>query len=175
MEDFAILHKLELVLRDRLTANPKESYAASIYEKGIIRIMDKLGEEMNELMVAVACDKDERVVSEAADTYFHLLIFITFIGLPLDKLTNKLTNNPAASNEVPSDELAKQTAIRNASQSIGIIIARMVSFTKDDSSIKDDLIKDVNELFTHITQLHLSRNLGFGLVADELNTRVKPK
>lgn len=59
------------------------SYARSLFDGGAARIGEKVREEAEELVVAVASESDARVVSEAADLLFHAAVAVTSRRVPL--------------------------------------------------------------------------------------------
>lgn len=81
-EDF--LHHLESVIRDR-RANPSDnSYTASLFQKGINKIAQKVGEEAVELVIEAKDENDELFLNEAADLLFHYLVLLNAKGKKLD-------------------------------------------------------------------------------------------
>jgi phosphoribosyl-ATP pyrophosphohydrolase/phosphoribosyl-AMP cyclohydrolase len=88
-EDF--LAQLEEIIVDRRReANPETSYVARLFEKGINKIAQKVGEEAVELVIE-AKDHDEALfLNEAADLLFHYLILLNAKGYNLQDVTNVL-------------------------------------------------------------------------------------
>ena len=76
-----ILKKLGEVLEDRKTKASSESYVSSLYDKGIGEICDKVDEESKELINALKTESNDRIVSEAADLWFHSLIALSMKNL----------------------------------------------------------------------------------------------
>lgn len=75
------LGQLEQTLRERQASRPPGSYSASLFERGSAAIAQKVGEEATEVIVAaLAGEGRERVVSEAADLVFHLLVLLVEQG-----------------------------------------------------------------------------------------------
>jgi phosphoribosyl-AMP cyclohydrolase / phosphoribosyl-ATP pyrophosphohydrolase len=68
-----MLH-LDAVLLARKTSTAEASYTKSLYDAGPVRIGEKLREEADELARAVASEEASRVVSEAADVLFHVMV-----------------------------------------------------------------------------------------------------
>lgn len=75
------LARLQVVLDARKAATAEKSYTKSLYDGGAAKIGDKLREEADELAAAVASESDERVVSEAADVLFHLMVALRSRGV----------------------------------------------------------------------------------------------
>jgi phosphoribosyl-ATP pyrophosphohydrolase/phosphoribosyl-AMP cyclohydrolase len=69
-----LLTRLEAIVEERKSSTTEKSYTKSLYEKGVGVIGDKVREEADELAVALESETDERVVQEAADVIFHLLV-----------------------------------------------------------------------------------------------------
>jgi phosphoribosyl-ATP pyrophosphohydrolase/phosphoribosyl-AMP cyclohydrolase len=68
----------------------KGSYVVSLLEGGTPQIARKVGEEAVELAVAALAEDDERVVSEAADLWFHVLVLLRSRGLDPAALEDEL-------------------------------------------------------------------------------------
>ncbi len=75
------LARLEAVLDARKAATAETSYTKSLYDLGAAKIGDKVREEADELARALADETDERVVSEAADVVFHVLLALRSRGV----------------------------------------------------------------------------------------------
>jgi phosphoribosyl-ATP pyrophosphohydrolase len=68
------LDDLYTVIASRKGGNPKESYTASLFDKGIAKIAQKVGEEAVETLIDGVSGPKERVISESADLLYHLLV-----------------------------------------------------------------------------------------------------
>lgn len=81
---FTFLADLERVLAARKDADPKSSYTASLYNKGIKRIAQKVGEEgVETALAATVHDKDE-LKNEAADLLYHLTVLLQASDMSLN-------------------------------------------------------------------------------------------
>ena len=85
-----ILKKLNLVLEDRKSKNSEESYVSSLYKKGLDYTCGKIEEEADELINALKNEKKERIVSEAADLWFHSLVALSMKNLSSDDILIEL-------------------------------------------------------------------------------------
>ena len=85
-----LLSRLDEVLEARKRHAEEESYVASLYAKGIDHILKKVGEEATELVVAAKGTDRERVVSEAADLAFHVLVLLHHLDLDAADLLGEL-------------------------------------------------------------------------------------
>lgn len=68
------LQELEKVIRDRKNNPTEKSYTASLFEKGINKIAQKVGEEAVEIVIEAKDNNDELFLGEAADLMFHYLV-----------------------------------------------------------------------------------------------------
>ena len=87
-ESADILAKLAAVIESRKGADASTSYVASLFDKGTEKMAQKVGEEGVEL--ALASVTDGKVVSEAADLLFHMMILLSDKGLTLDDVAAEL-------------------------------------------------------------------------------------
>jgi len=79
--DNDIINELSEVLKSRRGADPESSYVASLYNKGLNRILEKVGEEASEVLIAAkdcapAEGRDSALVHEVADLWFHTLVML---------------------------------------------------------------------------------------------------
>lgn len=71
-----LITELESVIDHRRTEKPEDSYVAKLFEKGINKIAQKVGEEAVELVIEAKDDDPAKFKSEAADLLFHYLILL---------------------------------------------------------------------------------------------------
>jgi phosphoribosyl-ATP pyrophosphohydrolase/phosphoribosyl-AMP cyclohydrolase len=95
-----LLAELEAVLEARKGSNESASYTKSLYDAGAPRIGAKIEEESRELASALASDSDERVVSEAADVLYHLLVGLRWRSIPLRRVLAELARRLGVSGHV---------------------------------------------------------------------------
>ena len=87
-----VITELGRVLAERRGADPTESYVASLYAKGLNKILEKVGEEATEVIIAA---KDHRsdpseLVNEVADLWFHTLVMLCHLEIPPEKVLETL-------------------------------------------------------------------------------------
>ena len=85
------LEKLETVIEQRKAAAPDQSYTAKLYASGPSRIAQKVGEEAVELALASVQGDRKRIVSEAADLLYHLLVLLRYHDLTLAEVARELS------------------------------------------------------------------------------------
>lgn len=92
-----VLGELERTIGERATATAAASYTKSLLDGGAERIGVKLREEADELALAIAGESNERVVSEAADVIFHLLVALRLRGADLAEVAAELARRAGTS------------------------------------------------------------------------------
>jgi phosphoribosyl-ATP pyrophosphohydrolase len=90
MADDDTLDRLEATIRARKDTPAVRSYTASLFFQGRHKIAQKLGEEAVETVIAACSGDDSKIVSEAADLMFHLLVLLTDAGLGLEDVRREL-------------------------------------------------------------------------------------
>jgi phosphoribosyl-ATP pyrophosphohydrolase len=85
-----ILQAVYRVILERKGAPAESSYTASLMEKGVDKILKKIGEEATELVIAGKGGSRDEVVYEAADLFFHALVLLGYRDIPLDDVYAEL-------------------------------------------------------------------------------------
>ncbi|MFB6163295.1 MAG: phosphoribosyl-ATP diphosphatase [Halococcoides sp.] len=83
-----ILRELFEVIEQRKVNKPEDSYTVSLLtdEKGRDAILEKIGEESTEVLLAAKSDDREAVAHESADLVYHLLVLLAAMDMDLDDL-----------------------------------------------------------------------------------------
>lgn len=92
-----ILQNLESTIRQRRTADPENSYVASLSGKGRAKMAEKLGEEAVEAVIAAVQDDKAGMTGEAADLLFHLLVLLADMDLSIDDVLEELSRRQGLS------------------------------------------------------------------------------
>lgn len=104
ISQYNILQQLDQVLSERKQADADSSYVASLYAKGLNKILEKVGEESIESIIAAKdfanCDKDKdqaqydearhELIYEVADVWFHTLVGLSWFDIESDAVLNEL-------------------------------------------------------------------------------------
>ena len=87
-----VLTELFEVVEARKADLPEGSYTASLFahEKGENAVLEKLGEETTELLLAAKDNDEEELVHEAADIVYHLLVLLSMKDVELAELRTEL-------------------------------------------------------------------------------------
>ena len=89
-DSLGFLRQLDSVIESRMTSSPESSYVASLYESGLKRIAQKVGEEAVETVIAAMDGDNEALKEEAADLLFHLMVLLKAKGLNLADVSDRL-------------------------------------------------------------------------------------
>jgi phosphoribosyl-AMP cyclohydrolase / phosphoribosyl-ATP pyrophosphohydrolase len=89
-DDAFDLGRLAEIVRQRRRDMPEGSYVAKLFAKGRDRILKKIGEEATEVVIAATSEGRERLVSEAADLVFHLMVLLENEGLAMEDVEAEL-------------------------------------------------------------------------------------
>jgi phosphoribosyl-ATP pyrophosphohydrolase/phosphoribosyl-AMP cyclohydrolase len=88
---FGFISSLEHTIHQRKTeANSEKSYVASLFEKGINKIAQKVGEEAVEVVIEAKDNNDDLFLNESADLLFHYLILLQQKGFQLKDIAKVL-------------------------------------------------------------------------------------
>jgi phosphoribosyl-ATP pyrophosphohydrolase/phosphoribosyl-AMP cyclohydrolase len=101
-----ILVRLDDVLEARKSATANASYTRSLYEGGAAKIGAKVREEAGELAAALGSETDERVVEEAADVLFHVMVGLRARGLSIRRVLEVLADRFGTGGHVEKAERA---------------------------------------------------------------------
>lgn len=83
---FAIINQLEQIIAQREAEMPEGAYTTYLFEKGVDKILKKVGEEAGEVIIAAKNRDAEELKWEVADLLFHLLVLLREQKLPLDDI-----------------------------------------------------------------------------------------
>ena len=89
------LEKLYAVVKDR-QQNPQEgSYTCYLFDKGIDKILKKVGEECAETIIAAKNEKNDETVYEIADLIYHLMVMMAQQGIDIQEVLDELEQRSA--------------------------------------------------------------------------------
>ncbi|MGI6588325.1 MAG: bifunctional phosphoribosyl-AMP cyclohydrolase/phosphoribosyl-ATP diphosphatase HisIE [Peptococcia bacterium] len=88
--EWAVLSWLEDVVKERQEELPEGSYTTYLFEKGIDKILKKVGEEATEVVIAAKGGKEEEIIYETADLFYHLLVMLRDKKIELPEIWKEL-------------------------------------------------------------------------------------
>jgi phosphoribosyl-AMP cyclohydrolase / phosphoribosyl-ATP pyrophosphohydrolase len=97
--DFGVVLELEKTIRKRGQEMPEGAYTTYLFEKGVDKILKKVGEEAAEVIIAAKNRDPEELKWEAADLLYHLLVLLQEQKLPLKDVLGVLNKRKKPSAE----------------------------------------------------------------------------
>jgi len=84
------LSELEALIADRKAKLPEKSYTTDLFNKGINKIAQKVGEEATEVVIDAVAGNKDRVTEESADLIYHLIVMLRYHELSLSDVVKVL-------------------------------------------------------------------------------------
>ncbi len=89
-DPYEIIHALYEKVLDRKQSKPEGSYVAKLFEKGSDKIIQKVGEEAIETVIALKNKDKNEIVYETADLLFHLIVALADAGVKIEDIQEEL-------------------------------------------------------------------------------------
>lgn len=103
-EPFSIQGLYELLL-DRKAAKPEGSYTSYLFEKGLDKILKKVGEESTEVIIAAHARDKRETVYELADLAYHALVLMAELGITPDEVRSELAGRHIIDHKVKQEKM----------------------------------------------------------------------
>jgi len=88
---FEVLAELESVIAERERERPEGAYTTYLFDKGVDKILKKIGEEASETIIAAKNKDNDELRLEVSDLMYHLLVLLQERKLPLDDIMSELS------------------------------------------------------------------------------------
>ena len=85
-----ILQAIEKILEDRKSSSKDNSYVASLYNQGTNKILEKISEESEEVIMAAKNEGKEEIIHEVADLWFHSLVLLRHKNISIEEIESEL-------------------------------------------------------------------------------------
>jgi phosphoribosyl-ATP pyrophosphohydrolase/phosphoribosyl-AMP cyclohydrolase len=102
--DFTLEGLMEL-LDGRKREKPEGSYTTYLFEKGIDKILKKIGEECTEVIIAAKADDKKETVYEIADLTYHVMVMMTEMGISLEDVHRELASRHIIDHKVKQEKM----------------------------------------------------------------------
>lgn len=89
-DDLMFLKHLQDFIDKRKQEMPKGSYTTTLFEDGLSRMAQKVGEEAIETVIEAMANNDERLIYEASDLVYHLIVLLSHKGFRIEDLAREL-------------------------------------------------------------------------------------
>jgi len=96
-EPVMFLKELQDFIEKRYKEMPKDSYTTSLFESGVNRMAQKVGEEAVETVIEATNGTPQRMVYEGADLLYHLIVLLTSKGYRIEDLAHELVERHSKS------------------------------------------------------------------------------
>jgi len=103
-----ILDELQSVLVQRKTVDVDKSYVAGLYAKGLDKILQKIGEEATELVIAGKNKDKNAIIHEMADLWFHNMILLANNDIDYQAVIDELARRFGTSGIVEKNQRGQQ-------------------------------------------------------------------
>jgi phosphoribosyl-AMP cyclohydrolase / phosphoribosyl-ATP pyrophosphohydrolase len=97
------LFELERIIGARKAERPKGSYVAGLFDKGVDRILKKVGEEAGEVIIAAKNEDRSELIYEAGDLMFHLLVLLAAKDVSVTEVLSELARRHMKRKEESDD------------------------------------------------------------------------
>jgi phosphoribosyl-ATP pyrophosphohydrolase/phosphoribosyl-AMP cyclohydrolase len=85
-----VLAELESLIAERRTKRLEGSYTTTLFDKGLKKMLQKVGEESAEIIIAAMEGSRPETVHETSDLLYHLMVLLREMGIPLDDVAAEL-------------------------------------------------------------------------------------
>ena len=101
------LQGLYKLLQQRKEERPEGSYTTYLFEKGIDKILKKVGEECTEVIIAGKADDKKETVYEIADLAYHVMVLMTQMGITVEDVQKELASRHIIDHKVKQEKMTK--------------------------------------------------------------------
>ena len=95
------------LIRGRKTEKKEGSYTTYLFEKGLDKILKKVGEESTEVIIAAKAEDKPETIYEIADLAYHVMVLMVEAGISLDDITKELASRHVIDHKVKQEKMTK--------------------------------------------------------------------
>ncbi len=99
------LDELYRLIQERKQQLPAGSYTTYLFEKGLEKILKKVGEESTEVIIAAMKGGDDETIYEAADLTYHMLVLLCQLGIPPARVRDELAKRHIIDHKVKQESM----------------------------------------------------------------------
>lgn len=101
------LNALMRLIEGRKTEKKEGSYTTYLFEKGIDKILKKVGEECTEVIIAGKADDRAETIYEISDLTYHVLVLMVQMGISIDDIYKELASRHVIDHKVKQEKMTK--------------------------------------------------------------------
>ncbi len=95
------------LIKGRKTEKKEGSYTTYLFEKGIDKILKKVGEECTEVIIAGKADDKKETIYEIADLYYHVMVLMIEMGISIEDVMGELASRHIIDKKVKQEKMTK--------------------------------------------------------------------
>ena len=99
------LESLMTLIEGRRSEKKEGSYTTYLFEKGLDKILKKVGEESTEVIIAAKADDKKDTIYEISDLTYHLLVLMIQMGISLEDIHNELASRHVIDKKVKQEKM----------------------------------------------------------------------
>lgn len=93
------------LLEERRAKRPEGSYTTYLFEKGLDKILKKVGEECTEVIIGGRKEDKEETIYEIADLTYHVMVLMVQMGISLEDVTRELEKRHVIDHKVKQERM----------------------------------------------------------------------
>ena len=101
------LESLMTLIEGRKTEKKEGSYTTYLFEKGIDKILKKVGEENTEVIIAAKADDKKETIYEIADLTYHVMVLMIQMGISLEDIHRELASRHVIDHKIKQEKMTK--------------------------------------------------------------------
>ena len=101
------LDSLYALLEGRKETMPEGSYTTYLFQKGIDKILKKVGEECTEVIIAAKADDKAETIYEIADLAYHVMVLMNEMGISMEEVHRELASRHIIDHKVKQEKMTK--------------------------------------------------------------------
>lgn len=101
------LESLMTLIEGRKTEKKEGSYTTYLFEKGIDKILKKVGEECTEVIIAGKADDKKETIYEISDLCYHVMVMMIEMGISLEDIHRELASRHVIDHKVKQEKMTK--------------------------------------------------------------------
>lgn len=106
LREFSYNDLMELI-KGRKTEKKEGSYTTYLFEKGIDKILKKVGEESTEVIIAAKSDDKKETIYEIADLAYHVMVLMIEMGISLEDIHRELASRHVIDHKIKQEKMTK--------------------------------------------------------------------
>ena len=95
------------LIEGRKTERKEGSYTTYLFDKGLDKILKKVGEESTEVIIAAKAEDKKETIYEIADLAYHVMVLMIEMGISLDDITKELASRHVIDHKIKQEKMTE--------------------------------------------------------------------